>query len=83
MCKLGGQGHPRGKSIGKEEGAVLRYWRGALRNAETCRRWLTGLAQKYTAHNPPGKLLGYMQNKVPSVGSTSLGADLRPALEGA
>ena len=39
------------------------------------------LAREHTAHNFPGKLLGYMQNEVPILGSINPGNDLRLVIE--
>lgn len=41
------------------------------------------LAREHTAHNFPGKLLGYMQNEVPILGSINPGNDLQSVIEGA
>lgn len=41
------------------------------------------LAREHTAHNFPGKLLGYMQNEVPILGSINPGNDLQTVIEGA
>ena len=41
------------------------------------------LAREHTAHNFPGKLLGYMQNEVPILGSINPGNDLQSVIESA
>lgn len=41
------------------------------------------LAREHTAHNFPGKLLGYMQSEVPILGSINPGNDLLTIIEGA
>ena len=41
------------------------------------------LAREHTAHNFPGKLLGYMQNEIPILGSINPGNDLHSVIEGA
>ena len=39
------------------------------------------LAREHTAHNFPGKLLGYMQNEIPILGSINPGNDLHDVIE--
>lgn len=42
---------------------------------------LFSLAKNHTVHNFPGKLLGYMANKLPILGSVNAGNDLKQIVE--